>query len=109
MADKADVDAASILAAAAASSPQKPAIDAEQVTERREGEVIEARSTSRRIKTVEDLLAHIEADLSRFEVAASEATKWEVATAGDDGQPTVTELHRVWVRLKPKEIGRAHV
>lgn len=79
----------------------KPAADAEQVSVKNEGSVLEARSTSRRIKTVEDLLNHIEADLERFEVAASEATKWEVATGSDDG-PEVTELHRVFVRLKPK-------
>jgi len=72
------------------------------VTQRREGDVVEARSTSRRIKTVEDLLAHIEADMSRYEVAASEATKWEVGAADGEGGVTVTELHRVWVKLKPK-------
>lgn len=82
--------------------PPSPAADAEQVTQRQDGETLEARSTSRRIKTVEDLLRHIEADMSRYEVAASEATKWEVATADANGEPTVTELHRVWVRLKPR-------
>jgi len=88
------------LKAAVASSLPEPAPPktAEQVTERRDGETLEARSTSARIKTVEDLLRHIEADLTRYEVAASEATKWEVGTS--DG--TVTELHRVFVRLKPK-------
>ena len=45
--------------------PPKPASDAEQVTQRQEGDVLEARSTSRRIKTVEDLLRHIEADMTR--------------------------------------------
>lgn len=80
----------------------KPAADAEQVTQKRDGDVLEARSTSRRIKTVDDLLKHIEADLDKYEVAASEATKWEVATADANGEPTVTELHRVFVRLKPK-------
>ena len=95
--------AADILSAAAASSPlPKPQADAEQVTQRREGDVLEATSKSRRIKTVEDLLAHIEVDMARWEVAASEATKWEVATVGQDGEACVTELHRVWVRLKPK-------
>lgn len=81
--------------------PPEPARDAEQVTQRREGDVLEAKSTSRTIRTVEDLLRHIEADLERYEVAASEATKWECATSGDDG-PEVTELFRVFVRLKPK-------
>jgi len=98
----ADQQSVSILSAAAASVTPKPAADAEQVTQRRDGDTLEARSTSKRIKTVEDLLEHIEADLSKYEVSASEATKWEVATAGDDGEPTVTELHRVWVRLKPR-------
>jgi hypothetical protein len=82
--------------------PPSPAADAEQVTQRQDGETLEARSTSRRIKTVDDLLRHIEADMTRYEVAASEATKWEVATADANGEPTVTELHRVWVRLKPR-------
>jgi hypothetical protein len=81
--------------------PPEPARDAEQVTQRRDGEVLEAKSTSRTIRTVEDLLRHIEADLERYEVAASEATKWECATGGDNG-PEVTELFRVFVRLKPK-------
>ena len=78
--------------------PPKPAADAEQVTQTRAGDTLEARSTSRRIKTVEDLLAHIEADMTRFEVAASEATKWECG----NGEGGSIELHRVFVRLKPK-------
>jgi metallophosphoesterase superfamily enzyme len=87
---------------AASLPPPKPDASSEQVTVKHEGDVTEARSTSRRIKTVEDLLAHIKADLERFEVAASEATKWEVATSSPDGDATVTELHRVFVRLKPR-------
>ena len=88
------------LAASVASKlpPAKPAADAEQVTQRQDGDSLEARSTSRRIKTVEDLLRHIEADMARFEVAASEATKWECG----DGDGGTIELHRVFVRLKPK-------
>jgi len=75
-----------------------PAADAEQVTQTQSGDTLEARSTSRRIKTVEDLLLHIEADMSRFEVAQSEATKWECG----DGDGGTVELHRVFVRLKPR-------
>ena len=82
--------------------PPTPAADAEQVTQTRSGEVLEARSTSRRIKTVADLLRHIEADLQAFEVEKSEATKWECASSDGDGGTTVTELHRVFVRLKPR-------
>lgn len=80
----------------------EPAKDSEQVTQRRDGDILEARSTSRTIRTVEDLLKHIEADLDRFEVAASEATKWEVGVSDGSGGTTVTELFRVFVRLKPK-------
>ena len=82
--------------------PPKPAADAEQVTQSQNGDVLEARSTSRRIRTVEDLLKHIEADLTRYEVAASEATKWECASSDGDGGTNVTELHRVFVRLRPR-------
>jgi hypothetical protein len=87
---------------AAATAASGPPATAEQVTQRQEGETLEARSTSRRIKTVEDLLAHIEADMTRYEIAASEATKWEVGTSDGEGGTTVTELHRVFVRLRPK-------
>jgi hypothetical protein len=80
----------------------KPAADAEQVTQSQTGDVLEARSTSRRIKTVEDLLRHIEADLTRYEIAASEATTWDVGTGDGKGGTSVTQLHRVFVRLKPK-------
>ena len=75
----------------------------EEVTKKDTADGLEARSVSARIKTVDDLLKHIEADLTRFEVAASEATKWEGLTANrDTGEPVVTELHRVFVRLRPK-------
>jgi UDP-2,3-diacylglucosamine pyrophosphatase LpxH len=94
---------AGLKAAVAASLPAPaPAATSEQVTQRREGDTLEARSTSRRIKTVEDLLRHIEADMTRYEVAASEATKWECASGDGEGGTTVTELHRVFVRLRPK-------
>lgn len=80
-----------------------PAADAEQVTKRTDGDAVEARSVSRTIRTVEDLLRHIEADLSVYEVAASEATKWECASVDRaTGAPIVTELFRVFVRLRPK-------
>lgn len=86
-----------------AASSAAPPPDAEQVTERRSGGEIEYRSVSAKIRTVEDLLRHIEADMTRFEVAQSEATKWEVATVDrETGKPVVTVLHRVFVRLRPR-------
>ena len=91
-----------LLAEVAAKLPAPTPADAEQVTTTRSGEVLEARSTSARIKTVEDLLRHIEADMQAFEIEKSEATKWECASSDGDGGTTVTELHRVFVRLKPR-------
>ena len=91
------------VAESVAAASTKPAPEAEQVSERRDGADLEYRSTSKTIRTVEDLLAHIEADMARFEVAQSEATKWEVATVDrDTGRPIVTVLHRVFVRLRPR-------
>lgn len=78
--------------------PPKSDAPAEQVTQRQDGDTLEARSMSRRIRTVEDLLRHIEADMTRYEVATSEATKWECG----DGEGGSIELHRVFVRLRPK-------
>lgn len=78
-------------------------ITIEEVKKTENAEGVEVRSVSARIRTVEDLLRHIEADLTKFEVAQSEATKWEGLTADRaTGEPVVTELHRVFVRLKPR-------
>ncbi len=78
--------------------PPQPKADAEQVTKTTSGDVLEARSTSRRIKTVEDLVRHIEVDMTKYDIAASEATAWNCG----DGNGGTLELHRVFVRLKPK-------
>jgi 3',5'-cyclic AMP phosphodiesterase CpdA len=76
----------------------------EQAVEQTAGpDGIVARANGSRIKTVADLLAHIEADLERFDVAESQATKYEVATKDPEtGEVATTELHRVFVKLKPK-------
>lgn len=70
-----------------------------EVSEDAEGR--EARSNSPSIRTVEDLLRHIDADMTRFEIAASEATKYETTVRTEDG-PRVQEMFRVFVRLRPK-------
>lgn len=82
----------------ASKHPPQPKAGAEQVTKTTSGDVLEARSTSRRIKTVDDLIAHVGADMSKYDVAASEATSWNCG----DGNGGTIELHRVFVRLKPK-------
>ena len=80
-----------------------PPEQAEHVTRKTDGDNLEARSVSRTIRTVDDLLAHVEADLERYEVAASEATKWEgMSVDRSNGRPVVTELFRVFVRLRPR-------
>ena len=89
-------------AAIDAAAAKGPPADTEQVTRKQDGSTLEAKSVSRRIKTVEDLLRHIDADMTRYEVSASEATKWEVGAADENGEISVVELHRVWVRLKPR-------
>ena len=93
-----------LIADVVASLPQpSPAAEQEQVTRRTDGDNVEARSVSRTIRTVEDLLKHIEADLERYEVAQSEATCWEgMSVNRETGRPEVTELFRVFVRLKPR-------
>jgi hypothetical protein len=93
-----------LIADVVASLPQpSPAAEGEHVTKRTDGDNVEARSVSRTIRTVEDLLRHIEADLELFQVAQSEATKWEgMSVNRETGRPEVTELFRVFVRLKPR-------
>jgi hypothetical protein len=93
-----------LIADVVASLPQpSSAAEAEHVTKRTEGDNVEARSVSRTIRTVDDLLRHIEADLELYQVAQSEATKWEgMSVNRETGRPEVTELFRVFVRLKPK-------
>lgn len=96
---------ASVTAAAAAQAAGEKGITIEEVTVKQAADGgSEAKSISARIRTVADLLEHIEADLEKFEVASSEATKWEGLTADrETGEPVVTELHRVHVRLRPRQ------
>jgi metallophosphoesterase superfamily enzyme len=78
-------------------------VTVEEVTKKTTGDGLEARSVSQTIRTVEDLLRHIEADLTKFEVAASEATTWQGLTADkESGRPIISDLFRVFVRLRPK-------
>ena len=86
------------LTEAVAESVAHQAPAGEQLTQKREGDVLEAKSTSKTIRTVEDLLRHIDADMSKYDIAASEATKWSCG----DGSGGTIDLHRVFVRLKPK-------
>lgn len=94
----------SVTAKLATSIKADKGLTIEEVTKKDTEDGVEARSVSARIRTVDDLLRHIKADMERFEVATSEATKWEGLTADKaTGEPVVTELHRVHVRLRPRQ------
>lgn len=76
---------------------------AEQVVQRKEGDLLDIKSQSRRIRTVDDLLAYVEADLDNYDVVFVEATANEqVSKHPETGETTVTPYHRVWVKLKQK-------
>lgn len=91
------------VAAVAAKVAGAKGLTIEEVTKKTTDGGLEARSVSRRIRTVEDLLRHIEADMDRYEIASSEAAAWEGLTADrETGEPVIAELHRVFVRLRPK-------
>lgn len=78
-----------------------------EVTETEQG--TEAKAVGKRIRTVDDLLRHIGADMTKYEVDKSEATKYEVATKDPGtGKVTINELHRVMVRLRPKAGPNVH-
>lgn len=94
----------SIMVARPMSIPPQSADVKEQeveVTQTEKG--TEAKAVGKRIRTVDDLLKHIGADMTKYEVDKSEATKYEVATKDPGtGKVTINELHRVMVRLRPK-------
>jgi len=83
---------------------QPPELQTEQEVQRIDAtDGIEVRANGSRIKTVDDLLRHIEADMTKYEIDRSEATKWETAAINQVTKKLETkELHRVFVRLKPK-------
>lgn len=80
-----------------------PAAEPEQKVETKTTESgMESTAVGQHIRTVDDLLKHIGADLTRYEIDKFEATKWDGHSKDPEGKAKVTELHRVWVRLKPK-------
>lgn len=87
---------------AIANGSARPLATEQEIETKTTHDGIEARSNGLKIKTVEDLLVHIEADMDRFEIVSSEATKWEVVTKDADDKPVVTPAFRVFVRLRPK-------
>jgi hypothetical protein len=79
---------------------------AEEVTVTQRGDDTVLRSRSPKIRTVDDLLAHTEVDMSKYQVAEYEVTKNEQPSRNlDTGVIEVTEYFRVYVKLKPKVSG----
>lgn len=74
----------------------------EEVTIKGANGAVEYESRSTKIKTLEDLLAHVNADLTKFEVERFEATSNEQPSKDPEGNVRVTPYFRVWVRLRPK-------
>lgn len=76
----------------------------EEIVQRKEGDTLDIKSKSQRIKTVEDLLAYVEADLENYDVLFVEATANEQPSKHPEtGEVTLTQYHRVWVKLKLKQ------
>lgn len=74
----------------------------QEVSDKQDGTTRELKAHGRTIRTVDDLLRHVEADMTRFEIASSEASKYEGLARDPDGEIRVHEMFRVFVRLKPK-------
>lgn len=94
-----------VLAAASRRDAERGPAAADPQDRTRTGDdgTIERTRISEDVRTVDQLLEVMAADLSRYEVSASEATSWEALTADrETGRPHVVTLHRVWVRLRPR-------
>lgn len=69
-------------------------------TETAGGAVLESIGSAT-IRTLDELLASCNADLSRWYVDKWEASKWDSAMRGPDDEPLVTQLFRVKAYFKP--------
>lgn len=80
----------------------------EQKVERVETEQgISLKALGSKLRTVEDVLAHAEIDLTKYEIVSSTAKKWDVTIAGPDGAEQV-ENFAIAVDVKPR-VGKASV
>lgn len=60
-------------------------------------------AVGRRIRTVEDAIAYVEADMGAFEIAKVESTAWDVTLVDPATKKARTvQNHRVFVQLRPK-------
>ncbi len=63
---------------------------------------MELTSLGRKIRTVEDLLAYCEVDLTKWEVASIQTSKHDAMHKNDASDVVVTPLFRIWIKLQPK-------
>lgn len=83
--------------------PPPPKSDpVQQVTSEATEKGMEAEAFGPRIKTLDELLVHVEADLTTYEVERFKVKKYEMGTKGPDGLPCVTPMWAVSASLKPK-------
>lgn len=60
-------------------------------------------AVGRRIKTLEDLIAHVGLDLTKYEVHEPAATSWDVTLRDPEtGEPTTVQNHRIAFKARPK-------
>lgn len=79
-----------------------PEVPLESFNDVTEGDVRNVTSESPKIKTAEDLLRHINADLTQFDVVSKGARKWDSMVKGPNGTPIITQMFSVNVKLKAK-------
>lgn len=78
----------------------------EEVVREEDARSLKIRTAGRRIRTVEDLVKHVEVDLTRYELVKFQATKNEQPSRNENtGNIEVTEYFRVWAEFKPKQAG----
>lgn len=82
--------------------PAPKAEPVQQVTSEATEKGMEAEAFGPRIKTLDQLLTHVEADLTTYEVERFKVKKYELGTKGPDGLPCVTPMWAVSASLKPK-------
>lgn len=61
---------------------------------------LHAKST--RLKTVDDLIRHMEVDLDNHDIVEQQVTQNEQVTKDEHGKTTVTPYYRIFVKLRPK-------
>lgn len=84
--------------------PSDPTPEKEQEVKRveREGE-IDFLAVGRKIRTLDELIAHVKLDTAKYEVHQPEATSWDTTTRNPDtGKPVTVQNHRIAFKARLK-------